>query len=93
MPRNLAVEISAHAVEQMRERGATESEVNAAIQNGEIEPVSKGRKMYRKNFQFNGTWRGKKYGIKQVAPFVAVETDKLVVVTIFVFAFREKRSS
>ena len=87
MPRNPAVEISPHAMEQMRERGATESEVNAAVQNGEIEPARKGRKMYRKNFQFNGTWRGQQYRIKQVAPDVEAESDKLVVVTVFVFYF------
>ncbi|GEM_PF-6169639 len=38
---------------------------------------------YRKNFQFNGMWRGRKYQIKQVAPIVADEDDRLVVVTVF----------
>ncbi len=55
------IEISLHAKEQMRERGASEDEVFSAISKGEVEPAHKGRTMYRKNFQFNGMWRGKKY--------------------------------
>jgi|GEM_PF-6595902 len=41
------VEISQHAKEQMRERGATEDEVVSAITKGEVEPAHKGRTMYR----------------------------------------------
>jgi hypothetical protein len=81
------IEISPHAREQMIERGANETEVLLAIQNGIDEPARKGRKMYRKNFQFNGIWRGKQYKIKQVAPVVAREGSKFVVVTVYVFYF------
>lgn len=81
------VEISHHAREQMDERGANESEVLQAIQNGIDEPARKGRKMYRKNFQFNGLWRGRQYKVKQVVPVVAEEGNKLVVVTVYVFYF------
>ena len=43
--------------------------------------------MYRKNFPFEGRWRGRRYRIKQVAPVVAEEGDKLVVVTVYVFYY------
>jgi len=81
------IEISQHAQEQMVERGASKSEVVLAIEKGEIETAHKGRNMYRKNFQFNRIWRGKRYKIKQVVPIVADEGDKLVVVTVYVFYF------
>lgn len=87
MAPNPHIEISPHAKEQMLDRGATEREVLLSIEKGEVEPVRRGRKMYRKNFQFNGMWRGKRYQIKQVAPIVADEGDRLVVVTVFVFYF------
>jgi hypothetical protein len=36
---------------------------------------------------FNSDWRGRHYRTKQVAPVVALESDKLVVVTVYVFYF------
>jgi len=71
----------------MLDRGAIESEVIAAIHTGSPEPARKGRLMFRKNFTFNSRWRGKHYAIKQVAPVVAEETDRLIVVTVFVYYF------
>ena len=87
MKRELPIEISTHAKEQMVERGATETEVITAIRNGEVEPVRKGRMLYRKNFQFQDMWRGRKYRIKQVAPVVTTEENKLVVITVYVFYY------
>ena len=71
----------------MLDRGATESEVEVTIRKGTSEPARKGRLMFRKNFSFNGYWRGKHFAIKQVAPVVSEEEDQLVVVTVFVFYF------
>lgn len=71
----------------MLDRGAKESEVREAIRTGSLEPVRKGRVMFRKNFAFNSQWRGKHYAVKQVAPIVAEEADRLVVVTVFVYYF------
>ena len=79
------IEISPHAYQQMAERGALEAEVMAAVQQGEAEAVRMGRVMYRKIFPFDGEWRGRRYRLKQVAPVVAEESDKLVVVTVYVF--------
>lgn len=87
MVQRFSIEISPHAMEQMLERGASEREVLLAIERGDVEPARKGRKTYRKNFQFDGLWRGRQYKIKQVAPIVAEEGDKLVVVTVFVLYF------
>jgi hypothetical protein len=83
----LPIQISAHAREQMRERGASEDEVRAAVRSGQPEPARKGRILYRKNVQFDSVWRGRHYRIKQVAPVVAAEPDRLVVVTVYTFYF------
>ena len=83
----LPIEISSHAREQMRERGAGEAEVVTSIREGDREPARKGRIMYRKNFQFEQMWRGRRYRNKQVAPIVAEESDRLVVVTVYTFYF------
>jgi hypothetical protein len=49
---------SKHALEQMAERGANADNVIEAIRTGENGPAKKGRRGYRKNFQFNGSWGG-----------------------------------
>ncbi len=81
------IEFSPHALEKVADRGAQEREVVAAIRTGSPEPARKGRVQFRKNFPFNALWRGKQYAVKQVAPVVAEERDRLVVVTVFVFYF------
>ena len=81
------IQFSPHAREKMLDRGATESEVEAAIRTGNPEPARKGRLMFRKNFAFNRQWRGKYYAVRQVAPIVVEETGQLVVVTVFVYYF------
>ena len=87
MINDLPIEISRHARQQMQERGVEQAEVIAAIREGQPEPARKNRTMYRKNFQFDGVWRGRRYRIKQVAPVVAKESDRLVVVTVYAFYF------
>ena len=84
---DLSVEISPHARQQMQERGVEQAEVIAAIREGQVEPARKSRVMYRKNFQFDDVWRGRRYRIKQVAPVVAEQSDRLVVVTVYAFYF------
>lgn len=78
---------SAHAREKMLDRGASETEVEATIRSGSKEPARGGRFTFRKNFAYNRQWRGKQYAVKQVAPIVAEEDERLVVVTVFVYYF------
>lgn len=87
LDRSKPIEFSSHAREKMLDRGATESEVIEAIRTGSTEPARKGRIMFRKNMEFHGQWRGKPHAVKQVAPIVAEEADRLVVVTVFVYYF------
>ena len=81
------IKISQHARFQMAERGVQESEVIAAIRQGDQEPARAGRTMYRKTFEFRGMWRGRIYRLKQVSVVVASEPDELVVVTVYAFYF------
>ena len=43
--------------------------------------------MFRKNFAFNGQWRGKHFAVKQITPVVAEEANRQVFVTVFVSYF------
>ncbi len=84
---NLPIDFSLHAERQMKERGVVQHEVITAIRKGEPEPARKGRTMFRKNIQFEATWRGQWYRIKQVAPVVVKENDRWVVITVYAFYF------
>ena len=50
------IRLTAHAVEQCAERGATEDEVREAIEQGVREPAKRGRSLYRLNFQYEAEW-------------------------------------
>jgi hypothetical protein len=78
---------SRHAREQMQERGASETEVVRAVRDGLPQSARKGRVFYRLNLPYNAVWAGKRYAIKQVAPVVAEDADRLVVVTVYTFYF------
>ena len=84
---NPVIEISDHALGQMVERGVARDEVLAAIAEGDIETARRGRLLYRKNFPFNRAWKGRVYRTKQVAPVVAKDDDKLIIVTVYAYYF------
>ena len=71
MPAPKPIRLSANAVEQCIERGATREEVEKAVREGERERAK----------------RGRRYAMKQVAPVVAESPDELVVVTVYTFYF------
>jgi hypothetical protein len=81
------VHFSRHALEQMRERGASEEEVLRAIAEGSSEPARGGRLIFRLNLEYNALWAGRRYAVKQVAPVVAAEAGRMTVVTVYTFYF------
>ena len=83
--------LSRHALEQMPDRGTTREEVEAAIHAGERVPAKEGRLAFRKNFAFQQDWKGRYYEVKQVMPIVFEESDRMVVVTVYVFYFGGKK--
>ncbi len=78
---------SKHSLEQCKERGTNENEVINTINIGVSENVKNGRIMFKANFAFNSLWNGNFYAIKQVAPVIVEEVDKIVVITVYTFYF------
>lgn len=78
---------SQHALEQINDRGTNPEEVKEAIINGEKLPAKKDRVAFRKNYLFDSMWKNHYYKVKQVMPIVKEETDKYIVITIYVFYF------
>lgn len=70
----------------MSERGATESEITAAVEQGEKFPVKFGRTGFRRNFTFEQQWHGRFYRTKQLE-VIAVPEQGWLVLTVIVRYF------
>ncbi len=86
-PQAKPIHLSGHAKGQLEFRGATEQEVIEAIRTEPWGPAELGRLECRKNFVFNSVWNKRHYGTKQVRPIFAEESDRIVVVTVYVYYF------
>jgi hypothetical protein len=76
------VELHLHARVRLSERGATEGEVVATVSDGESFAAKFGRSGFRRNFQFDGEWQGKRYRTKQVEVYAVQEADAWLVITV-----------
>jgi hypothetical protein len=81
------VVFTAHARKRTHERGTREEDVSEAIRIGEREPAQRGLSLYRLNLEFHREWDGRYYRVQQVAPIVAEEPDRIVVITVYTFYF------
>jgi len=88
---DIEIVFSQHVMDQMVDRGTSEEEIKLTIRDGEEVPAKKGRKSYRKNFNFESYWKGKYYSTKQVIPIVKGESNKIVVITVYVYYFGGKK--
>ena len=82
------IRLTNHALEQARERGASEAEIRHAITKGSREPAKNARELCRYNFPYDKHWQGRHYRIKQVAkPVIKEEANEIVVITVYTFYF------
>ena len=80
------VTLHPHARARLAERGATEAEVIATVQEGETFPARFDRVGFRRNYAYNALWRGRHYATKQVEA-IAVEENGWLVLTVVVKFF------
>jgi hypothetical protein len=65
----MAVRVHPHARARMEERGASEAEVRATVEQGEAFPAKFGRTGFRRNFRFDQLRHGRHYHTKQVEAY------------------------
>lgn len=65
--------------------GVTEEKVLLTIREGEPFPAKHGRTGFRRNFVYNGLWRGHTYAIKQVEAIAVAENGWLVITVVVKF--------
>lgn len=78
----MAIRLHPHAKERLLERGASEQEVIKTVEEGESFPAKYGRTGFRRNFSFEGIWRGKYYTTKQIEVFAVKEYKDFIVITL-----------
>lgn len=83
----MTVHIHPHARERMAERGATESEIIAAVERGERFPAKFGRTGFRRNFVYEQEWRDRFYRTKQLEVIAVAEDDDWLALTVIVRYF------
>lgn len=81
------MKIHSHAIARMRERGASEDEIMATITAGERFQAKFGRTGFRRNFAFDGLWRGRSYHLKQVEAYAVREDGDWLVISVLVKYF------
>jgi hypothetical protein len=67
---------------RLAERGSTEADVTETVRAGERFPAKFGRTGFRRNFPFDGVWRGREYATKQVEALAVEEAGWLVITVI-----------
>jgi hypothetical protein len=81
------IEVHPHARLRAVERGASESEIVATVSGGERFPAKLGRVGFRRNFAFDGIWRGRRYATKQIEALAVDEDGGWLVITVLVKYF------
>ena len=83
----MRIDFHPHAEERLGERGATREEVIATLEAGERFPAKYARTGFRRNFTFDGEWRGRPYATKQVEAIAVKERGRWLVITVIVRFF------
>ncbi len=83
----MKVRLHPHARARLAERGATEPEVIATVEEGENFPAKFARVAFRRHFTYNDTWRGKYFATKQVEAIAVEEDNDWLVITVMVKFF------
>ena len=86
----MTVRLHSHAQDRLAERGATEAEIVATVEQGERFPAKYGRTGFRRNLPFGDTWKGRTYGTKQIEAYAVEEGDGWLVISVIVKYFGEK---
>jgi hypothetical protein len=83
----MAVELHPHARLRLPERGATESEVIAAVETGDPSPAKHGRTCFRRNFRSPHVSRGKTFDTKQLEVYAVFEDQRWLAITVIIKYF------
>jgi hypothetical protein len=73
---------SEHALERMKERGASRQEVRTAVREGESSDARHGRTEFTYTFPFEDEWNGTYYAHKELTVYAADDSGDWIIVTV-----------
>jgi hypothetical protein len=79
--------IHPHARDRAAERGVTEAKIRQTVALGVSSPARFGRTVFRREFPFNVTWRGRIFATKQVEVYAVREQDNWLAITVIACYF------
>lgn len=85
----MIVRLHPHARERLAERGATEGEVMATVEQGERLPPSSAAPASEETFRLKGCG-GRRYATKQVEAYAVEDENAWLVITVVVKYFAER---
>ena len=74
--------IHSHARDRAAERGVTEAEIRQTVALGVSFPARFGRTVFRREFPFDATWRGRIFATKQVEVDAVPEQGNWLAITV-----------
>jgi hypothetical protein len=86
-PNRTPIRLSIHARGYLERRGFTEAEVKQTITDSAWRPARNNRLEAVKDFPYDSDWNGRHYATKRVRAIFVVETDEIVVVTVYTYFF------
>lgn len=81
------IRFSAHSLDQVPLRGATQEEVIASISSDRWLLAGFDRLESQTDFPYNKLWNGRRYVTKRVRPIFFEEESEIVVVTVYAYFF------
>lgn len=81
----MQIQIDNHTIRRAEERGTNENEIKEVMNSGIEMPAKYGHKGKYKVFDFGQNRLNKYYEQKRVEVYYAIENDKIVTVTVYVF--------
>ncbi len=91
MKKEKTIYFTKHAIDQMKERQATEDEVIKTILESKWEPAEKGRLTAAKLFPYQRKHYGRYYASKEFVPIFVEEEKRIVVITVYTFFSQRRR--
>jgi hypothetical protein len=82
------IRLHSHALERLKERGATQDEAMRTVREGRSAPAKFDRTRFTRIFAYNQLWHGKLYASKQVEAYASRQPDgSWLIITVIVKFF------
>jgi hypothetical protein len=80
----MEIKLHPHAVQRLKERGATRDEILYTVRHGQSSAAKFGRTKFTHGFAYNRKWLGKSYRNKRLEVIAVEDGEDWLVITVVV---------